>query len=192
MIVVILLIVIGYLIVIIIWLFRQITANKNISVTAPVDEKQPSIMGKSKGVPNHLVSNDVKCSHSDKPAQQAPIFAPPELPKPSAQIPTEELPAVFADNYIDTEFENIYEKEREILPEETEVISIENNDEKLHQTTCLDYVQIESAVKGVLSGESSQLDRDVIEDMESTELFKQLKEAMYVKNISIVQSALNL
>lgn len=192
MIVVILLIVICYLIVIIIWLFRQITTSQNSSVTAPVDEKQPSIMGKSKGVSSHLMSNDVKCSHSDKPAQQAPIFAPPELPKTSVQIPTEELSAVFADNYIDTEFENSYPQERETLPEETEVISIENNDKKLQQATCLDYEQFESAVKEALSGEISQLDRDVIEDMESTELFKQLKEAMYIKNISIVQSTLNI
>ncbi|MFI3289999.1 MAG: hypothetical protein SNG49_08925 [Rikenellaceae bacterium] len=128
---------------------------------------------------------------------------PKEEKKNPAQVPADEVDDLFDEKnkpMDDVEFEGEYDPlpTKESLPEMGEVISINDNNSAMEvenrfisKHTCLDYNQIETTSKRVVRGEATEQDRDIIAQLDGTDIFAQIQSAMTTTNLKLVRSILN-
>ncbi len=128
---------------------------------------------------------------------------PPKEEKNPAQVPADEVDDLFDEKnkpMDDVEFEGEYDPlpTKESLPEMGEVIPINDNNSAMEvenrfiaKHTCLDYSQIETTSKRVVRGEATEQDRDIIAQLDGTDIFAQIQSAMTTTNLELVRSILN-
>lgn len=125
------------------------------------------------------------------------------LPKPiSKQVPKEDVDGLFIEN---NPFENDLEQEytqkdtqEQIPPEQDEVITTEIDSwenefvEQIEPTRvlCMDYMQMEQSITNMVRGTVSIQDKDLIEQLEGTEIFTQIELAMTTTNLALVRKIL--
>lgn len=134
------------------------------------------------------------------------VFLKPHPPKSKAniaQVPNEDLPNLFKENKpLKDEPEMDYydkEKEKEELPEEDEVIETEEyveystpiNEVEPTRPMCMDYMQMEQTITKMVRSTVSISDKNLIEQLEGTELFDQMKIKMTTVNLELARSVLN-
>lgn len=129
------------------------------------------------------------------------LSPPPPKPKPKphpAQIPAEEVPNLFKSS-IPQKDEPEMEYEEEDLPERDEVIEMEvytEDSEPIDEVEptrpmCMDYMQMDRTITRAVRGTVSINDKELIEQLEGTELFAQMEEKMTTTNLELVKSILN-
>ncbi len=119
------------------------------------------------------------------------------------QVPADEVDDLFDEKnkpMDNVEFEGEYDPipTKESLPEIGEVISIEDKrssvvveNKFIAKQTCLDYNQMVTTSKRVLRGEATVQDRDIIAQLDGTDIFTQIQAAMTTTNLERVRSILN-